>query len=107
MGDGGAARRERRARRDAERRAQEDARRFERQMKETEAKNKERLAQIQAQNQKQQAALEQTMQANVAELSRAPTTIRRKKRTRRGQGGVGRDRLRIAMEQKGSSTNLG
>ena len=107
MGDGGAARRERRARRDAERRAQEDARRFEEQMKKTEQANKERLAQIQAQNQKQQAALEQTMAANVAELSRAPTTIRRQKRKKRGAGGVGRDRLRIAMEQRGSSTNLG
>tara|TARA_R100000482_G_C5021619_1_gene100097 strand:- start:235 stop:558 length:324 start_codon:yes stop_codon:yes gene_type:complete len=107
MGDGGAARRERRARERAEDRAREDARRFEEQMRKTEASNKERLAQIQAQNQQQQAALEQTMQANVAELSRAPTTIRRRKRTRRGQGGVGRDRLRIAMEQKGSSTNLG
>ena len=107
MGDGGAASRERRARRDAERRAEKDARRFEEQMLKTEAENKERLAQIQAQNQQRQAALEQTMQANVAELSRAPTTIRRKKRKTRGSGGLGRDRLRIAMEQKGSSTNLG
>ena len=107
MGDGGAARRERRARRDAERRAREDARRFEEQMRRTEASNKERLAQIQAQNQQQQAALEQTMQANVAELTRAPTTIKRRKRPKRGASGVGRDRLRIAMEQKGSSTNLG
>lgn len=107
MGDGGAAKREKRARREAEARAREDARRFEEQMRKTEESNKQRLAEIQAQNAQQQAALEQTMAANVAELSRAPTTIKRRKRKRRGQGGVGRDRLRIAMEQKGSSTNLG
>ena len=106
MGDGGAARRERRARRDAERRAREDARRFEEQMRKTEKQNQERLAQIQAHNQQRQAALEQTMQANVAELTREPTTIKRRKRSR-GSSGLGRDRLRIAMEQKGSSTNLG
>ena len=107
MGDGGAAKRERRARRDAERRAREDAARFEEQMRKTEESNKQRLAEIQAQNAQQQAALEQTMAANVAELSRAPTTIKRRKRKKRGAGGVGRDRLRIAMEQRGSSTNLG
>ena len=108
MGDGGRAKRERKARERAERRAREDARRFERDMRKTEEKNKERLAQIQAQNQQQQAALEQTMQANVAELTREPTTIKRRKRKGpRGAGGLGRDRLRIAMEQKGSSTNLG
>ena len=107
MGDGGAAKREKRARKKAERRAREDARRFEEEMRRTEEKNKNRLAEIQAQNAQQQAALEQTMQANVAELTRAPTTIRRKKRKSRGSGGLGRDRLRIAMQQMGSSTNLG
>ncbi len=108
MGDGGAAKREKRARRQAEARAREDARRFEEQMRKTEESNKQRLAEIQAQNRQQQAALEQTMAANVRELSRAPTTIKRRKRKGpRGAGGLGRDRLRIAMEQKGSSTNLG
>ena len=97
MGDGGAAR--------ARRQARADARRFEENMRQTEQRNQERLAQIQAQNQQQQAALEQTMQANVAELSRAPTTIRRKKR--KARRAAGRDRLRIAMEQQGTSTNLG
>ena len=91
----------------ARKRAQRDAERYERQMREQEAANQKRLAEIQSQNQRQQAAIEQTMQANVRELTREPTTIKRKKRKTRGSGGVGRDRLRIAMEQKGSSTNLG
>ena len=51
--------------------------------------------------------MEATMQANVRELTREPTTIKRKRRTRRGSGGTGRDQLRIAMQQMGSSTNLG
>lgn len=99
MGDGGAAKARRRARRDAAR--------FERQMRAQEAENQKRLAEIQAQNQQQQAAMEQTMQANVRELTREPTTIKRRKRPKRGSGGVGRDSLRIAMQQMGSSTNLG
>jgi len=99
MGDGGAAK--------ARRQARKDARRFERQMRAQEAENQRRLAEIQAKNQQQQAAMEQTMQANVRELTREPTTIKRKRRTKRGSGGTGRDQLRIAMQQMGSSTNLG
>lgn len=99
MGDGGAAQARRQARRDAAR--------FERQMRAQEAENQKRLAEIQTKNQQQQAAMEQTMQANVRELTREPTTVKRKKRKTRGAGGVGRDQLRIAMQQMGSSTNLG
>jgi hypothetical protein len=99
MGDGGAKKARRRARRDAAR--------YERQLRAQEAANQKRLAEIQAQNQQQQAAIEATMQANVRELTREPTTIKRRKRPKRGSGGVGRDSLRIAMQQMGSSTNLG
>ena len=105
MGDD-RARRERQARRDAERRARKEARRFEKDMRRTEKENAKRLAQIQAENAQRQAALEQTMQANVAELTREPTTIRLRKR-KKGAGSLGRDRLRIALEQTGTSTNLG
>jgi hypothetical protein len=102
MGDGG---RERRARQRAEQRARDEAARFEREMRATEEANERRLNQMQAQNREQQAIMEQTMQANVQELTRTPTTIRRKKR--KSRRAAGRDRLRIAMEQKGTSTNLG
>ena len=100
MSDGGGERR-------ARRRARRDAARYERQLRAQEAANQQRLAEIQAQNQQQQAAIEATMQANVRELTRKPTTIKRKRRTKRGSGGTGRDQLRIAMQQMGSSTNLG
>lgn len=98
---------ERRARKRAEKKAKRQARRFEAEMRRTEEANQKRLAEIQAQNQQQQAAIEATMAANVRELTREPTTIKRKRRPKRGSGGVGRDSLRIAMQQMGSSTNLG
>ena len=107
MGGGGSAKKERKARKKAEKQARKDAERFERQMLAQEQANQARLAQIQTQNQQQQAALEATMQANVASLSREPTTIKRRKRKQRGAGTRGMDRLRIAMGQQGTSTNLG
>lgn len=98
MGDGGAAR--------ARRQARADARRFEKQLKQQEAANQKKLAEMQALNAQRQAAMEATMQANVAELTREPTTVRRKKRKPQvGAGGL--DKLRIAQTTQGSSTNLG
>lgn len=102
-----ARKREKKAAKKAEKRAREDAERFEEQMRETEERNAERLAQIQDENQRQQAAMEATMQTNVANLTREPTTIQRKKRKKRGSGSLGRDSLRIALQQPGTSTNLG
>jgi hypothetical protein len=110
-GDGGAARRarrrEERARREAEDRARRDAERARRDMMAQESANQARLAQIQSQNEAQARAMEQTMAANVAEMQRTPTTIKRKARKKRGQATRGLDRLRIAMSEQGTSTNLG
>lgn len=111
-GDGGAARRarrrEERARREAEERARRDADRARRDMMAQESANQARIAQIQARNEAQAQAMEATMAANVQNLTqRRPTTIQRKKRKRRGQGTRGLDRLRIAMSEQGTSTNLG
>jgi hypothetical protein len=47
------------------------------------------------------------MQANLATMSKDPTTIKSRKKKKRGSGQRGMDRLRIAMNQQGSSTNLG
>ena len=98
MGDGGASRARRQARRDAAR--------YEAQMRRTEAENQRRLAEIQTQNQQQQAAMEATMQANVAELTREPTTYKSRRRKKPGSK-AGLDKLRIAQTTQGSSTNLG
>lgn len=98
MGDGGASRARRQARRDAAR--------YEADMRRTEAENQKRLAEIQAQNQQQQAAMEATMQANVSELTREPTTFKRRKRKKPGAK-AGLEKLRIAKTFQGSSTNLG
>ena len=110
-GDGGAARRARRrearARFEAEERARRDADRARRDMMAQESANQARLSQIQSQNEAQARAMEQTMAANVAEMQRTPTTIKRKTRKKRGQGTRGLDRLRIAMSEQGTSTNLG
>ena len=76
-------------------------------MMQQEQANQQRLAQIQAQNESQARAMEATMAANVAEMQRTPTTIKRKTRKKRGQGQRGLDRLRIAMSEQGTSTNLG
>lgn len=107
MGGGGAKKAEKKAYKKAQKQAKKDAERYERQLLAQESQNQARLAQIQTQNQQQQAALEATMQANVASLSREPTTIKSRKRKQRGAGTRGMDRLRIAMGQQGTSTNLG
>ena len=92
-----------RAREAAERRA----RKFEKNLLRQEKKNADRLAQIEAENAAKQQAIQQAMAANQAELSKEPTSVRRKKRKPRGAEGLGRDRLRIALNQQGTSTNLG
>ena len=92
-----------RARDAAERRAEK----FEKNMMEQEKKNAERLAQMQAENAAKQEAIQKAMTANQAELTKKPATVRRKKRKPRGAEGLGRDRLRIALNQQGTSTNLG
>jgi len=51
--------------------------------------------------------MEQTMAANVSNMQRTPTTIKRKSRKKRGEGQRGMDKLRIAMSEQGTSTNLG
>ena len=102
-----ARRREEQARRDAENRAREQAQRYEADMRPRENANQARLSQIQAQNEAQASAMEQTMQANLATMAKDPTTIKSRKKKKRGSGQRGMDRLRIAMSQQGSSTNLG
>ncbi len=105
MGDGGRRRAERRAREKAER----EAREYERELKRKEEENARRLAQVEKENKAREEAMSYTMAQNAARMSEAPTTIRRKRKRKRGAAGRGLDRLRIAREmpQQGTSTNLG
>ena len=106
-GSGAARRREERARREAEERARQDAERARRDAMRQEQANQARLARIQSQNEARARAMEQTMAANVANMQRTPTTIKRKSRKKRGEATRGLDKLRIAMSEQGTSTNLG
>ena len=92
-----------RARDAAERRAEK----FQQSMLEQEKKNAARLAQMQADTAAREQALRQSAEAAQASLLGGPPKIRRQKRKPRGAGGLGRERLTIALNQKGTSTNLG
>ena len=99
--------REEQARIDAENRAREDAARYAAQIAQQQAAADAQMKAMQQKSEKQQAAVEQTMANNMAAMSGEPTTIKRRKRSARGAGKRGMDKLRIAMSQQGSSTNLG
>ena len=87
-------------------RRREDAARYAAQIAQPSSADAQMKA-MQQKSEKQQAAVEQTMAANVAAMSAEPTTIKRRSVSARGAGKRGMDKLRIAMSQQGSSTNLG
>lgn len=99
--------REEQARIDAENRARADAERYAQQIAQQQAAADAQMKAMQQKSEQRQSAVEQTMANNMAAMSGEPTTIKRRKRGARGAGRRGMDKLRIAMSQQGSSTNLG